>query len=218
MSINKNKRKGESLNSPLPSKKQGFKTVLPKRGKNRRKLETSDIPSNSNVDITSSPIELSNQFDLINDEIEQIEFTFSPGDSIHAKKQRIPPIVVSVAEFSGFRNEILSNLQGIKVSFQIARKGDCRVLPGSFDDRKRLLQYLTEKRHKFFTYDDKTERLFKVVLKGLPSDDKSLDEIKIEISQLLGFSPVQVIKMKKKSRRILIFQTRPPMQASLHDE
>lgn len=101
MSINKNKRKGESLNSPLPSKKQGFKTVLPKRGKNRR-------------------------------------------------KQRIPPIVVSVAVFSGFR------------FWQIARKSDCRNFPGSFDDRKRLFQYLTEKRQKFFTYDDKTERLFKV--------------------------------------------------------
>ena len=66
MSINKNKRKGESLNSPLRSKKQGFKTVLPKREQNRRKLETSDIPSNSNIVNISSPIELSNsKFDRL---------------------------------------------------------------------------------------------------------------------------------------------------------
>lgn len=51
----------------------------------------------------------------------------------------------------------------------------------------------------FFTYDTKTERLFKVVLKGLPSGE-TLADIQNEIKRLLGVSPVQVIKMKMKSR------------------
>lgn len=39
---------------------------------------------------------------------------------------------------------------------------------------------LIEKRHKSFPYDDKSVPLFKIVLKGLPSVDLSLEEIKNE--------------------------------------
>lgn len=196
-----NKRKADSLNSPLPPKKHGFKTVLTKRGKGMKGMSPDyPAPKAKKVDVAPSPIKLSNKYGLMTDKSEeQIEDASSSSSSSNAKKQRIPPIVVCVSDFAGFRKEILNFLQGIKVSFQIARKGDCRVLPESADDREKLLSYLTEKKHKFYTYDDKSERLFKVVLKGLPSEDKSLDMIKDEIKDLLGFAPAQVIKMKQKS-------------------
>ncbi|XP_065090354.1 uncharacterized protein LOC135711405, partial [Ochlerotatus camptorhynchus] len=84
-------------------------------------------------------------------------------------------------------------------SLQIGRRGECRVLAETLDGFKCLLKYLTEKKHKFFTYDTKTERVFKVVMKGLPSGE-SLDQIKDELAKLLGVVPLQVIKMKMKSR------------------
>lgn len=202
MVASSNKRKGESLNSPLPSKKVGFKTVA-KRGKVRRKgeLSASPLPSTKTIVSDENFVEMSNPYETLNNFSEQqIEDASSPGTSISAKKQRVPPIVVSVCEFAGFRQEILNSIRGIKVSFQIARKGDCRVLPETLKDRDLLLKYLTEKKHKFFTYDDRSARLFKVVLKGLSSDDKSPDEIKTELNLLLGFTPVQVIKMKKRTR------------------
>ncbi|XP_065092171.1 uncharacterized protein LOC135713021, partial [Ochlerotatus camptorhynchus] len=86
-----------------------------------------------------------------------------------------------------------------RFSLQIGRRGECRVLAESLDGFKCLLKYLTEKKHKFFTYDTKTERVFKVVMKGLPSGE-SLDQIKDELAKLLGVVPLQVIKMKMKSR------------------
>lgn len=199
--MSKCKRKAESSDSANPSKKIVFKTVVSKRGKKLKNEELSKLPPPNKKVCNDNQIETSNQFEtLITNSEEQIETVSSPAVSIQPKKERIPPIVVSVSEFAGFRQEILNHLPGIKFSFQIAKKGDCRVLPGSLDARERLLKYLTEKRHKFFTYDDKSEPLFKVVLQGLPSGDKSLEEIKNEINDLLGFAPVQVIKMKKRTR------------------
>lgn len=77
------------------------------------------------------------------------------------RKQSVPPIVVSCSEFGGFRQEILNSIRGIKVSFQIAKKA---VL-------------LKHEEVRFFTYDCKTERLFKVILKGLSNDYKLPEEI-----------------------------------------
>ncbi|XP_065073992.1 uncharacterized protein LOC135698058, partial [Ochlerotatus camptorhynchus] len=101
------------------------------------------------------------------------------------------------------RWEMLKNLpvtdEYDNFSLQIGRRGECRVLAETLDGFKCLLKYLTEKKHKFFTYDTKTERVFKVVMKGLPSGE-SLDQIKDELAKLLGVVPLQVIKMKMKSR------------------
>ena len=194
-----NKRKGESLNSLLPSKKVGFKTVTT-RGKNGRKDASPECEVSSKGEMNNC-IEMSNQFDALDKFSEhQIEAASSPGSLIQVRKQRVPPIVVSCSEFGGFRQEILNSIRGIKVSFQIAKKGDCRVLPETLKDRELLLKHLEEKKHKFFTYDDKTERLFKVVLKGLSSDYKSPEEIKNGINDLLGFSPVRVIIVKKRTQ------------------
>ncbi|XP_065089642.1 uncharacterized protein LOC135710867, partial [Ochlerotatus camptorhynchus] len=93
----------------------------------------------------------------------------------------------------------LGKLGSVVFSLQIGRRGECRVLAETLDGFKCLLKYLTEKKHKFFTYDTKTERVFKVVMKGLPSGE-SLDQIKDELAKLLGVVPLQVIKMKMKSR------------------
>ncbi|XP_065080615.1 uncharacterized protein LOC135703349 [Ochlerotatus camptorhynchus] len=95
--------------------------------------------------------------------------------------------------------QLLDDCSGVPFSLQIGRRGECRVLAETLDGFKCLLKYLTEKKHKFFTYDTKTERVFKVVMKGLPSGE-SLDQIKDELAKLLGVVPLQVIKMKMKSR------------------
>ncbi|XP_055537198.1 uncharacterized protein LOC129725407 [Wyeomyia smithii] len=51
----------------------------------------------------------------------------------------------------------------------------------------------------FFTYDTKSAKPFKVVLKGL-TNDQTIDEIKLTLTELLGIAPTQVILMKQKSR------------------
>ncbi|XP_065080043.1 uncharacterized protein LOC135702915, partial [Ochlerotatus camptorhynchus] len=112
-----------------------------------------------------------------------------------------PPELVAAREYPFAYSEHLDvQYYGSKILFslQIGRRGECRVLAETLDEFKCLLKYLTEKKHKFFTYDTKTERVFKVVMKGLPSGE-SLDQIKDELAKLLGVVPLQVIKMKMKS-------------------
>ena len=53
--------------------------------------------------------------------------------------------------------------------------------------------------YKFFTYDTKNAKPFKVVLKGL-TNDQTVDEIKLTLTELLSIAPTQVILMKQKSQ------------------
>lgn len=163
--------------------------MAPKR---KRKGQTLDPPSDE--------INLSNQFDLLTDDENDpsSKKNSSKLSRLNAKKEKIPPIVITTTDFHALRMELL-NFVKVKFSLQIGRRGECRVLAETLDGFKCLLKYLTEKKHKFFTYDTKTERVFKVVMKGLPSGE-SLDQIKDELAKLLGVVPLQVIKMKMKSR------------------
>ena len=78
------------------------------------------------------------------------------------------------------------------------------------DGHKRLVQFLTAKRYKFYSYDTKDARSFKVVLKGL-SNDQTLLEIRSEITGLVGFTPSQVVLMKKKSNSTPLSGIRPEL-------
>ena len=151
-------------------------------------------------DSQPNEILMSNQFDALSDD--ETDPSSIENNGKHAKilnKERVPPIVVTVSEFASFRKEILTFVKHFKYTFQIGQRGDCRVLAETIAGFNCLREYLTLKAYKFFTYDTRAERLFKVVLKGLPGGE-SLDEIKIELNKLLGVQPVQVIKLKMRSR------------------
>ena len=116
------------------------------------------------------------------------------------KKEKVPPIVVTISsEFNIFKKELSTFVSDVKVTYQIGRRGECRLLADSVKGRDRLVQYLTDKMYKFFTYDTKNAKPFKVVLKGL-TNDQTVDEIKLTLTELLGIAPTQVILMKQKSR------------------
>lgn len=153
------------------------------------------------LDPPSEEINLSNQFDLLTDDENDPSSSQNANkhSRLNAKKEKVPPIVVTTSDFHALRKAILNFVKGFKFSLQIGRRGECRLLAETLDGFNRLLEFLTQRKYKFFTYDTKTERLFKVVLKGLASGE-SLVEIKNELTKLLGIEPVQVIKMKMKSR------------------
>lgn len=159
--------------------------------KRKRRGQSTDSPSNE--------INVSNQFDLLTDDESDPSSKQNSNKLSRLRKEKVPPIVVTISDFHAFRKEILTFVEGVKYSLQISRRGECRLRAETLDGFKRLLEYLTQKQYNFFTYDTKAERLFKVVLKGLPSGE-SVEEIRTELIKLLGTSPVQVIKMKTKSR------------------
>ena len=105
--------------------------------------------------------------------------------------------MVAVSDFQGFKMELSSRVPDVKVTFQIGRGGECRVLSESIAAHNNLIKYFTDKKYKFYTFDTKTARPFKVVLKGL-TNDQTVDEIKTTLTELLGFTPTQVIQMKRK--------------------
>lgn len=139
----------------------------------------------------------SNQFEILSTHGNEEIKVSSNEPSVIAKKEKIPPIVVTVSDFKSFRAEISSFVSGVKVSFQIGRRGEVRIMTESRAGHKHLIQYLTEKMYKFYTYDSKYERPFKAVLKGLSNDQTDM-EIRDTLTELLGFAPTQVTLMKKK--------------------
>lgn len=144
-------------------------------------------------------LDLSNQFDELSQlDDEEIVIPSNSSDVIR-NKDKVPPIVVTVANLAAFRSELSSFIPNVKVRFQIGRRGECRVLAESLEDHKSLVEYLTLKEHQFYSFDTKSARPFKVVLKGL-TNDYTLDEIKCGIENEFGVSPTQIILMKKKKQ------------------
>lgn len=81
---------------------------------------------------------------------------------------------------------IQNSIRGIKLLFLNAIEGDCSVLPET--KFANCFSNIFKRRSIFLTYGDKTERLFKNVMKGFLSDNDSLEEIKCKMNDLLGFS------------------------------
>ena len=171
---------------------------MAKDNKNKKRKRGRD----KSPDPPSDEILLSNQFDSLTDDetdpssVQNVKHVRTTGP---VKKERVPPIVVTTSDFRAFRSTLLNFVNDFKFDFQITRRGQCRLLAETLAGFDHLLKFLTERGYTFFTYDTKSERLFKVVLKGLASGE-SLDDVKNEITDKLGISPVQVIKMKMKSR------------------
>lgn len=87
---------------------------------------------------------------------------------------------------------ILNSVKGIYISFQIAKKGDRRVLQEAIKDRILLLKHLVEKRNKFCTFADKTERLFKVDLKCFSYNETD----QAIVTKIIGRNIIQFIVTK----------------------
>jgi hypothetical protein len=145
-------------------------------------------------------IDLSNQFDLLTDDESDPSLNIKTKKvSLPVRKVRIPPVVVK-SDFRTVRSAIINDSTKLKYTFQLGRRGECRVQAETMEGFKHLQTMLSAKMFPFFTYDTKEERLFKVVLKGLPSGE-STEDVQNEILKLLEpIAPVQVIKMKMKSR------------------
>lgn len=192
---NTGKRKSPQDLKVKPSKRLNAK----KPNQNRKRQH----PSGSNSDSESEdfpPIPLKNRFSSL-DETEENEVTSPTQPSAVEKRVKVPPIVVtSVSDLASFRTQLKNCKEtcNLKVSFQVGRRGECRLLTESLQDHQTFIGYLKNHQLNYYTYDTKNARPFKVVLKGL-SNDQSVDEIKNELNVLLGFAPSQVIQMKKKS-------------------
>ena len=197
MGRDKGKRKSvEDSAMPKPSAKR--KTTSAKRkSKYPPPRSNSDFDSESEINY---PIPLTNSFGALT-ETEAKDSSPRTEPSAVEKRVKAPPIVVtSVSNLADFKTQLKNCKEtcNLKVSFQVGRRGECRLLTESLQDHQTFLGYLKNHGHKFYTFDHKSARPFKVVCKGL-SNDLSVDEIKNELKKLLDFAPSQVIPMKKKS-------------------
>ena len=195
MRQNNGKRKSSQDLTVKPSKRLNAKT--PNVNRKRQPPPRSDSDSESEI---TSPIPLTNGFGVLT-ETEAKEQSSRTEPPAVEKRVKAPPIVVtSVSDLASFRTQLKNCKEtcNLKVSFQVGRRGECRLLTESLQDHQTFLGYLKNHQHNFYTYDTKSARPFKVVIKGL-SNDLSVDEIKNELKVLLGFAPSQVIPMKKKS-------------------
>lgn len=185
----------------------------PPKSKRKRKLQSAPIFSKPTE---GTSIQLSNTFaglsDLNDMDTESIQPSTSQNFNRNSdvKSIKSPPVVVAVAEFKSFKTELGTFIPDLKVSYQIGKRGECRVFTENVAEHKRLLQYLKDKKHKFYSFDTKDARPFKVVLKGL-SNDQSISEIQSEIAGLVGFNPSQVVLMKKKSNNKIHSGIRPEL-------
>lgn len=176
-------------------KRLNAKTPNPKKQKQRPQGSASDSECEE-----TPPIPLANGFGILPEEDANDSSPRTVPPAVE-KRVKAPPIVVtSVSNLASFRTQLKNCKEtcNLKVSFQVGRRGECRLLTESLQDHQTFVGYLKNHQHTFYTYDTKSARPFKVVIKGL-SNDLSVDEIKNELKVLLGFAPSQVIPMKKKS-------------------
>ena len=180
-----------------PQAKRKIEGSSAKKGKPKKKRQVLPVP----VSEIEETIPLANSFDALSefeDDMETITRTEPPAVE---KREKVPPIVVTtVTDLASFRKQLSNHeaTRNLKVSFQVGQRGQCRVLTESSQDHATICAYLKAHLHKFYTFDTKSARPFKVVMKGLSSDNTP-EEIKNELQVLLGFAPSQVIQMKKKS-------------------
>ncbi len=173
---------------------------LSENGKKVQGKRKGQASPDSDSEIEDS-IPLANTFDALSEIDGDMEISSRTVPSAVEKRVKVPPIVVtSVTDLASFRMQLSNHedTRGLKVSFQVGRRGECRVLTESLQDHTTFCGYLKNHLHKFYTFDTKSAKPFKVVMKGL-SSEQSTDEIKNELQVLLGFAPSQVILMKKKS-------------------
>ena len=185
----------------------------PPMSKRKRKLQSAPIFSKPTEGVS---IQLSNTFaglsDLNDMDTESLQPSTSQNSNRNSDVKNIksPPVVVAVAEFKSFKTELATFIPDVKNSYQIGKRDECRVFTDLLAGHNRLLQYLTEKKHKFYSFGTKDARPFKVVLKVL-SNDQILSEIKSEIAGLVGFNPSQVVLMKKQSNNNIHSGIRPEL-------
>lgn len=195
MVLIKGKRKSNADLDGKALKRLNAKTPNPKKQKQR----PSGTASASQSEVTPQ-IPVANGFGVLTEE-EAKDISPRTEPPAVEKQVKAPPIVVtSVSDLASFRTQLKNCKEtcNLKVSFQVGRRGECRLLTESLQDHQTFVGYLKNHKHNFYTYDAKNARPFKVVIKGL-SNDLSVDEIKNELKVLLGFAPSQVIPMKKKS-------------------
>lgn len=185
-----NKKVDSPMTSPLNKENTNFQK--------RRKVNDA---RQTECDKASS-VNISNNFALLTD-LEDDENIVSSGEKQLAttRKEKVPPIVVTVPNMQTFKENILRLYKHEVISFELNRNGSCKVFMRSLDAHEKLCNFLNNNKILYFTYDSKCDNKFKVVLKGLPNF-LAIDEIEAELKKLLGVNFIRVIKMKTKRQNI----------------
>ena len=138
----------------------------PGNGNRKRKQPLLRSDSDSECEV-NPPIPLTNSFGVLS-ETDDKEPSPRTGPSAVEKLVKAPPIVVtSVSDLASFRTQLKNCKEtcNLKVSFQLGRRGECRLLTESLQDHQTFVGYLKNHKHNFYTYETKNARPFKAVLK-----------------------------------------------------
>ena len=156
--------------------------------KKRRKVNNNNIISsnNSNIPNNESPFASPNRFTpLENMETHQIE-----SNSTNTREPKPPPIFIN--NLTNI-NSLINHLKTLcKAAFKhITVDGKLKVTLETIDDYRKTVAYLQTTEAQFHTFQMKTDRNFRVVIRGLhPTCD--VEALKNEIAEL-GYKPVQMI-------------------------
>lgn len=172
----------------------------PKAKKSSLKISTANFADHIEEIIPNSEIiPISNKFDSLSGLHSDGPPNSVPRANTAARVDKVPPITVQTPDFVKLQGELQCFAKELKFNYQVGGRGMIRIFAGTLEGRQKLMDILQKNSHKFFTYDTKSERSFKVVLKGL-TNDKTLTEVSDEIKKLLGVDPTQVVKMKTKAK------------------
>lgn len=163
----------------------------------------------SQVSNTSGGIPLKNRFNPLlanntdgNDEDMDLESTQNQADGAPQSKgtatkgKKPPPVIVDGTIGEG--NTAIQALKGLlKENFQYKyANGKTSFYTNNEEDYKKLKEYLSEKKFQFHTFTLNSEKLVKLVLKGLPPTI-TIDEIKEELKDL-NFNVEKIYQLSKK--------------------
>ena len=187
------KRKGATVSaSVLGTKKKNVKVALGQDNRKPRRLRSSR--SNYETDMEEDP-PTSQQVLLQNNIYASLDGGTDPKNSHNPKKGKssVPPIVVRAQNFYEICQKIDS--LSVKVTYKHMSIGTS-ILTNNVQEHKRVIEFLKTEKIYFFTHDVKSEKPFKVVLRGLHSITEN--ELKEELTRK-QLEPLSVFLMKRKS-------------------
>lgn len=122
-------------------------------------------------------------------------------DQTKKKSTKIPQLApITITDKTAKIDDIINSLQ-ITHKKKVSSIGK-KIFVESAEDKKKFITTLTDQKIEFFTHPDTDDKIFKVVLKGLPEIDQ--DELSESLKTENNLQPVKIIMMGKSTHKLYL--------------
>lgn len=171
----------------------------PKPNQNKNSLPKRKIKPKTkkkSIDIEQISVPLANRFDAL-DTADTATNTNTTVNASSSKKQKIAPITVTDMRINV--QEIIDDLN-IDCDLKLVSVGE-KIFPRSIEDKEKIIKELNGKKVDFFSHPDIENKIFKVILSGLPQIE--ITEIENDLKTVYNIEPTKIVMFTSHSHNKL---------------